>query len=53
MKDYEKLAKELKEFQEIAELNNILEFYDYNEEMDIWFGLSEEEWARLCPLNFE
>jgi hypothetical protein len=53
MKNYERLAKELKEFQEIAELNSVLEFYDYNEEMDVWFVLPEEEWTRLRPLNFK
>jgi hypothetical protein len=53
MKDYEKLVKELKEFQELAELNSALEFYDYDEREDIWFVLSEEEWTRLRPLNFE
>jgi hypothetical protein len=54
MKNYEKLAKELKNFQEIAELNSALEFYDYDEkEEDIWFVLPEEEKWAMRPLNFE
>jgi hypothetical protein len=53
MKDCEKLVRELKEFQEIAELNSVLEFYDYDEKEDIWFILPEEEWLELRPLNFE
>jgi hypothetical protein len=53
MKDYEKLAEELKGFQEIAELNAVLEFYDYDEKEDVWFVLPEEEWTGLRPLNFE
>jgi len=53
MKDCEKLVRELKEFQEVAELNAVLEFYDYSEEEDVWFVLSEEEWTGLRPLNFE
>jgi hypothetical protein len=53
MKDYEKLAGELKKFQEVAELNSVLEFYDYDEREDVWFVLPEEEWTGLRPLNFE
>jgi hypothetical protein len=53
MKNYEKLAKELKNFQEIAELNSALEFYDYDEKEDIWFVLPEEEKWAMRPLNFE
>lgn len=53
MKNYERLAKELKEFQEIAELNSALEFYSYSNEEDIWFVLPEEEGQTMRPLNFE
>jgi hypothetical protein len=53
MKNYEKLAKELKEFQELAELNSALEFYSYSDEEDVWFVLPEEEGWAIRPLNFK